>query len=47
VAAARLAEAVRALPEATMNYKSLKAYGSALLGWLDAKAGENCEATTR
>ena len=34
----RLAEAVRALPEETMNYKSLKAYGSALLGWLDAKA---------
>jgi hypothetical protein len=40
VAAARLAEAVRALPEETMNYKSLKAYGSALLGWLDAQAAQ-------
>jgi dimethylamine monooxygenase subunit A len=47
VAAARLAEAVRALPEETMNYKSLKAYGSALLGWLDARAGEDSEFTTR
>ena len=35
-AASRLAEAVRALPEETVNYKSLKAYGPALLGWLDA-----------
>ncbi|HLY89584.1 MAG TPA: DUF3445 domain-containing protein [Acetobacteraceae bacterium] len=37
--AARLAEAVRALPEATMHYKSLRAFGSALLAWLDARAG--------
>ena len=37
--ATRLAEAVRALPEATMHYKSLKAFGSALLAWLDARAG--------
>ena len=38
VVAVRLAEAVRALPAETMNYKSLRAYGSALLAWLDAKA---------
>jgi len=38
VAAARLAEAVRALPEATAHYKSLKAFGPALLAWLDARA---------
>jgi dimethylamine monooxygenase subunit A len=37
-AAARLAEAVRALPEETVRYKSLKAFGPALLGWLDARA---------
>jgi dimethylamine monooxygenase subunit A len=37
-AAARLAAAVRALPEATVHYKSLKAYGPALLAWLDAHA---------
>lgn len=36
--ATRLAEAVRALPEATMHYKSLKAFGPALLAWLDARA---------
>jgi dimethylamine monooxygenase subunit A len=36
--AARLAEAVRALPEATVHYKSLKAFGPALLAWLDARA---------
>jgi hypothetical protein len=36
--AARLAEAVRALPEATQHYKSLKAFGPALLAWLDARA---------
>ena len=35
---ARLAEAVRALPEATVHYKSLKAFGPALLAWLDARA---------
>ena len=35
-AAARLAEAVRALPEATMRYKSLVPIRDALLGWLDA-----------
>lgn len=35
--AARLAEAVRALPEATVHYKSLRAYGPALLAWLDAR----------
>lgn len=38
-AAARLAESVRALPEEALNYKSLKAYAPALLGWLDARAG--------
>ena len=38
--AAQLAEAVRALPEETMNYKSLKAYGSALLAWLDTQAAQ-------
>ena len=37
-AASRLAEAVRALPEATVHYKSLRAYGGALLAWLDARA---------
>ena len=37
-AAARLADAVRALPEATVHYKSLKAFGPALLAWLDAVA---------
>jgi hypothetical protein len=37
-AAAQLAEAVRALPEATQHYKSLKAFGPALLAWLDARA---------
>lgn len=37
--AARLAEAVRALPQATAHYKSLKAFGPALLAWLDARAG--------
>jgi dimethylamine monooxygenase subunit A len=36
--AARLAEAVRALPEETRHYKSLKAFGPALLAWLDARA---------
>jgi hypothetical protein len=40
-AASRLAEAVRALPEETVHYKSLKAYGPALLGWLDARAAAN------
>jgi hypothetical protein len=38
VAATRLAEAVRALPEATVHYKSLKAFGPALLAWLDARS---------
>jgi len=37
-AALRLAEAVRGLPEATMHYKSLNAYGPALLAWLDARS---------
>jgi hypothetical protein len=36
--AERLAEAVRALPDATVHYKSLKAYGAALLAWLDARS---------
>ena len=36
--AARLAAAVRALPAATMRYKSLLPIGEALLGWLDAFA---------
>src|SRR5579872_4989637 len=38
MAAARLAAAVRALPEETVRYKSLKAFGPALLDWLDARA---------
>ncbi len=37
--AARLAEAVRALPDTTTRYKSLPAIRAALLGWLDARAG--------
>ena len=37
-AASRLAEAVRALPEQTVHYKSLKAFGPAMLAWLDARA---------
>ncbi len=37
-AASRLAEAVRALPEATVHYKSLKVFGPALLAWLDARS---------
>jgi len=37
-AALRLAEAVRALPEETVHYKSLRAFGSALLSWLDARS---------
>jgi hypothetical protein len=36
--AARLAEAVRALPEETVRYKSLKAFGPAMLAWLDARS---------
>lgn len=39
VSAGLLAEAVRALPEATKRYKSLLPIGDALLGWLDARAG--------
>jgi len=35
--AARLAEAVRALPEATLRYKSLLPIRDALLRWLDAR----------
>jgi dimethylamine monooxygenase subunit A len=38
VTAARLAEAVRALPEETVRYKSLKAFGPAMLAWLDARS---------
>ncbi len=37
-AAARLAEAVRALPEAMARYKSLPMFQAALLGWLDQRA---------
>jgi dimethylamine monooxygenase subunit A len=37
--AALLREAVHALPEATMRYKSLLPIRDALLGWLDARAG--------
>lgn len=37
-AAARLAEAVRALPEETVHYKSLRVFGPALLDWLAARA---------
>jgi hypothetical protein len=36
--AGRLAEAVRALPEATAHYKSLLPFRTALLHWLDARA---------
>jgi hypothetical protein len=36
--AARLAEAVRALPEAMAHYKSLPPFRDALLTWLDARA---------
>ena len=36
--AARLAETVRALPEETRHYKSLRAFGPALLAWLDARS---------
>ena len=39
--AARLAEAVRALPDATQHYKSLLSIRDALLGWLDAR--RDCE----
>ena len=38
-AAARLAEAVRALPAETAHYKSLPMFQAALLGWLDRNAG--------
>jgi hypothetical protein len=34
-----LAEALRALPEAMMRYKSLVPIRDALLGWLDARVG--------
>ncbi|HVC60900.1 MAG TPA: DUF3445 domain-containing protein [Acetobacteraceae bacterium] len=37
--AARLAQSVRALPDATVRYKSLLPIRNALLGWLDAWAG--------
>ncbi len=37
-AASRLAEAVRALPEATVHYKSLRVFGPALLAWLDGRS---------
>jgi len=40
--AARLADAVRALPEATQHYKSLLSIRDALLGWLDSRC--HCEA---
>lgn len=36
--AGRLAEAVRALPDAMAHYKSLPPYRTALLAWLDARA---------
>ena len=36
--AARLAEAVRALPDATQHYKSILSIRDALLGWLDARS---------
>ena len=29
---------MRALPEQTVHYKSLKAFGPALLAWLDARS---------
>jgi hypothetical protein len=37
--AARLTDAIRALPESTALYKSLPSIRAALLGWLDARAG--------
>lgn len=37
--AARLADAVRALPEATLRYKSVAPFRPALLAWLDRQAG--------
>jgi hypothetical protein len=37
--AARLAEAIRALPEPIRRYKNLAGYESVLLDWLDARAG--------
>jgi hypothetical protein len=37
--AARLADAVRALPDSTALYKSLPSIRAALLGWLDARTG--------
>ena len=37
--AARLAEAVRALPEETAHYKSIPAFRTALLGWLATRRG--------
>jgi len=37
--AARLAAAVRALPDETAHYKSLPMFQAALLGWLDRRAG--------
>jgi hypothetical protein len=36
--AARLAAAVRALPEPTAHYKSFRSYGAVLLAWLDARS---------
>lgn len=36
--AARLAEAVRALPEATARYKSIAPFRDAVLAWLDARS---------
>ena len=39
--AARLAGAVRALPEAIMHYKSMLPIQAALTGWLDAEAGSS------
>ena len=38
--AAQLADAVRALPEATAHYKSILSIRDALLGWLDARANQ-------
>lgn len=38
--AAQLADAVRALPDAMAHYKSIPSIRDALLGWLDARAGQ-------
>ena len=43
--AARLAAAVRAMPEAMLRHKNVLAFRAALLRWLDRRAGEVSTAT--